>query len=107
MISEDDLIGIGISEGVCVWVLPRTELTEVLESDNPDQLLIGVGNSSLKEEIVCYTGELRKIHVPWAWLEIGGLVLMGSDTDCSISDYGQTLLCDGMEIAVDMIMERF
>jgi DNA-binding Xre family transcriptional regulator len=87
--------------------IPAEELAEVLEADNPANLLIGGFVNEATQTITLWRGNIESLTVPFSAFEKSG---DGTEPDFnafSVTDGGQTVKLGHYEAAVDAILYEY
>jgi len=90
-----------------IRMLPREELTEVLESHDAGDLVVAVAPDERDQTLILYRGDLQPLLVPFAWFTSEVEAPKPAFDDVAVTDYGQTIRLGEYEAAVDAILYEF
>src|SRR5262249_54995658 len=90
-----------------VAVLPVDELTEVLASENRENLLIGAAADADDRTLILYRGTLEPLLVPMAWFRARHGGPKPDPSKLAVTDFGQTVRLGTYEAATDAMLYEF
>ncbi|MEM6446764.1 MAG: helix-turn-helix transcriptional regulator [Cyanobacteria bacterium P01_D01_bin.123] len=90
-----------------IKLLENEELVEVLDTDHPEDYLIGGLADFEVDSLILYRGNLEPLVIPFAWFHTTPQGLEPDFHQFKVSDFGQTVSLGDYEAATDAILYEF